>query len=47
MASSNPIIIALITYGLTAVIAMLVAGIIAFIGWAVKERKSPKGKEAE
>ena len=38
----NPVLFALITYGLTLVIALMVAGIIKLIGWAVR----PRGKKA-
>ncbi len=40
----NPVIFALITYGLTLVIALMVGGIITLIGWAVKSR-GEKGAE--
>jgi prepilin signal peptidase PulO-like enzyme (type II secretory pathway) len=36
----NPIIFALVTYGLTIVIAFMVAGIIWVISWAVKARSA-------
>ena len=38
----NPILFALMAYGLTIVIAMMVGGIITLIGWVIKLR----GKEA-
>ena len=44
--NDNPLIVALTTYGLTALIALLVAAIIQFIGWAVRDRNS-KASEAE
>ena len=41
----NPILFALITYGLTVVIALMVAGIISVIGWAVRFREGKSVKE--
>ena len=41
----NPIIFALITYGLALVIALMVAGIITLIHWAVKSRGGETAKE--
>ena len=42
MLFDNPVLFALMAYGLTLIIALMVAGMIAVIGWAVK----PKGKKA-
>lgn len=41
----NPVTFAVITYGLTIVIALLVAGIIWLIGQAVKARGARANKE--
>ncbi len=41
----SPVIFALITYGLTIVIALVVAGIIMLIGWAVKSRGQKAAEE--
>ncbi len=43
----NPVIFALITYGLTIIIALLVAGLISIIGWAVKAGDKKAAKEAK
>ena len=42
---ANPVLFAVITYGLTALIALGVAGIIWLIGRAVKGRGAAPGKE--
>ena len=42
MLFDNPVLFALMAYGLTLIIALMVAGMIAIIGWAVK----PKGAKA-
>ncbi|MFC2033272.1 hypothetical protein ACFLUB_01960 [Chloroflexota bacterium] len=41
----NPIIFALITYGLALVIALMVAGIITLIHWAVKSKGGETASE--
>jgi len=41
----NPVIFALITYGLALVIALMVAGIITIIHWAVKSRGGETAEE--
>jgi len=38
----NPVLFALMTYGLTIIIAFMVGGIITLIGWVIKSR----GKKA-
>jgi len=45
MISSNPVIFALITYGLAFVIALAVAGIVTIISWAVKAKGTKVSKE--
>ena len=41
----NPVIFALITYGLALVIALMVAGMIKLIHWAVKSRGGEAAEE--
>lgn len=41
----NPVVFAVITYGLTVVIALMVGGIIWLIGRAVRSRAAMIGKE--
>lgn len=35
----NPVLSAIITYGLTLIIALMVGGIISFIRWAVADKQ--------
>jgi hypothetical protein len=41
----NPVVFAIIVYGLTIAIALMVSGIIWLIGWAVKSRGARVNKE--
>ena len=45
MLFDNPILFALVTYGLTLTIALMVGGMIMLIGWAVKSRRAKATKE--
>ena len=45
MIFGNPVLFAIVVYGLTVVIALMVAGIIWLIGRAVRARSTPAGKE--
>ena len=42
----NPVLFALMTYGLTFIIALMVGGLITLIGWVIKSRGAKAtGKE--
>jgi hypothetical protein len=41
----NPVLFAIIVYGLTIVIALMVSGIIWLIGWAVRAKGAGANKE--
>ena len=45
MLFDNPILFAIIAYCLTLAIALMVAGMIMLIGWAVKPKKAKAIKE--